>query len=188
MLFLLMVFPLLSQALESELGLLNKLPPNFSGFQDRDVQSFPDERFGASAGYWQLEGEQYTTLTVILYDGGYGPVETGITSPLSKQAFDSAISDIQTYEQRGFYRDVQEVSRSETSVSNLPVYFSEFKFNVERNGGYTGVKSFLLVTGVHGFLMKVRLTGDTSDLSEDRVFDIVTTVLRYFRHEDPLAR
>ena len=107
-----------------EVALLKRLPEVFSGFDSREIEAFSDSRYGASAGFRLSDKGKYTTLTIILFDGGQGPISDGIESNITNRASNAAINDIRTYEKRGFYKDVVELKNTTIELSDREALYA----------------------------------------------------------------
>jgi hypothetical protein len=155
---------------ESEVSLLTKLPVKLFDFKGREIEGFADSRYGASAGFNYIEFNKRTTLTVILFDGGLGPIDDGISSNITSRAFSAALDDIRTYEKRGYYRGVVELENEIKNINGQELLFSHLQYSMPAESGeFKSVQSYLLMTGIKGYMLKIRITGNTSNLNDELV-------------------
>ena len=167
-------------AFGEEIDLLKKIPSNLDPFFGRKLQKFEDLWFGASAGYSYSFESKNAQLTIILFDAGRGPIEDGLKSDVTNIAFEQAISDINYYEQKKIYKNVQVIDKSTKTLDNkINVLFAHLKYEIDTTGNfdYSEVESFLLMTGIQGYMLKIRLTKNLEDMDKEYILKLTRNVI-----------
>lgn len=162
----------------NEEGLLRKLPSTMHGFSSAGIETYGDARYGASATYQLIEGHARATLTVIIFDGGFGPVADGVESEVTEAAFEGAINDVRAHEKMGRYQDVKVISSRVVEVADREGYIANLNYKfVQDSSEKIDVNSYLVVTGVRNYILKIRITGDASSITEPKILKIVESIV-----------
>ena len=162
----------------NEEGLLRKLPSAMHGFSSEGIEAYGDARYGASATYQLIEGHARATLTVIMFDGGFGPVADGVESEVTEAAFKGAINDIRAHEKMGRYQDVKVISSRVVEMADREGYIANVNYKfVQDSFEKIDVNSYLVVTGVRNYILKIRVTGDASSITEPKILNVVESIV-----------
>lgn len=176
---LLMLLPVFALAGPKEEALLNKLPETLNGFAGRHIESFPDVRLGSAAGYYVADGDSKTILTVIVFDAGLGPIADGVDSDVTGKAFRGALADVHTMEKMGKYKDVNELSKGLVDLADRKAYLAQLSYQlVQDNGSSQPLRSYLVMTGLQGYMLKVRVTSNAAPLNEADLAKLANAVVK----------
>jgi hypothetical protein len=165
------------QARESAQALLEKLPEKQGGFTASRVHTYEDPGLGASRKYVSDSG---ILVDIYLFDLDAGTVPDGIASPIVKEAYDMARKDIESVGRTGAYRDIRLVSDSPVSFrrnnqESVSFLAAEFTFQVieEKSQRARPVTSFLYVSGMSGYILKIRMTQPSAKLTSEEAVHLL---------------
>ncbi|MDH5327183.1 MAG: hypothetical protein OEZ68_18285 [Gammaproteobacteria bacterium] len=172
----------LNCAVGAEMEMLSKLPNRLVDFHDKKVEKFDDARYGASAGYSYSDSKNLAHLTIILFDAGYGPIEDGIDSKITNRAFDAAIRDIEYYEQKAIYKNVRIEQRTKKRfTAKFNTLYAYLKYEVDTTGNYDyeEVESYLIMTGINKYMLKIRITGNHKKIDAVYISKLTEVILTH---------
>lgn len=140
---------------------LNKLPAVIDGFTADKKHNYEDERLGSSILFYKNAGDTNITVTLYVYDYGINQ----ISQKDVVEAFSSAKAEVKTMEARGYYRGVV-IGDDEQYKFKFSDATEAIASSVEYSYIYAGknkqrdenVVSNLIVTDLHGYLVKLRAT------------------------------
>ncbi|MCD6061755.1 MAG: hypothetical protein K0R03_2284 [Moraxellaceae bacterium] len=184
-LFLLLMLVSTSVFAESrEAALLNKLPADLHGFMaGGGVQGFGDARLGAATGYQLIDGATKATLTIIVFDAGMGPIDDGVASPVTGKAYSMALGDIRAQERLGKYQGVKELSNGVVDLADRKAYLAHLNYLLQLDTAPgVDVHSWLVMTGLQGYMVKIRMTGNDAQFDQARALQIANTVIALLKN------
>ena len=165
----------------TERELLENLPWDMLGYKREKLTIFGDERFGVATNYLGSSENHFNTLNIYVYDNGEGPIGSGLNSFFTRQAFAQALNEINYFQEIGVYHDVKENSKERIFIDGHEFVKSSLQYQVEiAEGDFRSVTSYILVTGIKGYILKIRLTGNTNLLTPQFINNVAKVCMDNF--------
>lgn len=149
-------------AKESPEAILRSLPAQIRSYSATDIVSYEDRKFGSSLNYSNPAG---VAVTVYLYDLGVEDIADGPDTEVIALSKSMAIADILEQEKMGLYSNVVIIFDGEKSLNlkgGKAIKLVSVVLSYQLNNPYTGeqssVASDLYLTGLRGFICKVRIS------------------------------
>lgn len=170
-------------AKESPETILRSLPSQISSYSATDIVPYEDVRLGASLGYNHPAG---IVVTLYLYDLGEKDIREGIDSEIIAASKDMAVADIREAEKMGYYGKVTVVSDAMKTLKlsggrEIKLLFLSLTYllNNPNTGESSPVASDLYLTGLRGFICKVRISRPSGlgKTDEDGIAEMLNDLL-----------
>jgi len=159
---------------------LKSLPAGIKTFAAEDPHVYEEPGWGASIGYNDLSG---VAVTVYLYDLGLNDIGDGIASQVLLDEKKEVIGGI---ENSGYWSDVLVTADDQQAIrldngKKVDVLFTQFSLNGTdpATGSPLALRSDLYLTGLNGFICKIRITrpASTPEAKEKEIASVVKELL-----------
>ena len=180
MFIILLVATFAVQAKESESQLIGKLPSQIMESEKGVYFGYEDKKLGGSVGYRYDRGKGKIRFTVILFDAGYEQIKAGLGSSVVSELSKSAVEDIKWHEQHGSYKNVQILNNAPVDLLDQHqgmLVQLKFRYVFQNESVSDELDSFLLVTGVQGYILKIRATGKADNFDTEYMLTFTKKIL-----------
>jgi len=175
-----------SYAKNSPDKIIQALPSSIGKMTGDPVKSYANKTLGVSKGYNFKRDDITICATVYIFDMGAKHIPDGINSNYVRQAYKYAKIDIDFYEKKGAYKNVnlieETVHKTHLSENNTALSLSaKYKYIKQKPGCGTSVTSYIYVFAANDHFIKTRITmnseNKTADSIRENFIETITRIL-----------